>query len=242
MYELTHSQDDDKLFYYMDRDDVERHGLIGYLKADFIINGRELYAKWVDCQKHLRTPAFKNEYDSVINSLRNDGTETPLASRRDLGAFCAFGSGKELSLRRNRYKIQTVDFSYYFRFLTYPGDYDVYCFTFDNRWLLPELAGQHSLPDICYSTLPTSGELILIKPNETGYYPSDMSTPDPAANRKIADVKNNKLGVTRAQEEAMLAGSMFGWDTPAAKPWRYDLDGSPRPYSHKEREFEKFER
>jgi hypothetical protein len=26
----------------------------------------------------------------------------------------------------------------------------------------------------------------------------------------------------------MLAGSLFGVNTPGAKPWRYDMDGKPR--------------
>jgi hypothetical protein len=47
-------------------------------------------------------------------------------------------------------------------------------------------------------------------------------------NRQIAAAKNALLGVTRAQEEAMLAGSIYGWDTPAAKPWNYDQYGKPR--------------
>ena len=63
---------------------------------------------------------------------------------------------------------------------------------------------------------------------EKGYYPQGQSTADPVMNRQIATAKNALLGVTRAQEEAMLAGSMFGFDKPAAKPWNYDMKGKPR--------------
>ena len=38
---------------------------------------------------------------------------------------------------------------------------------------------------------------------------------------------NAKLGVSRAQEEAMKAGSMFGFQVPAADPRNYDADGKP---------------
>jgi len=33
-----------------------------------------------------------------------------------------------------------------------------------------------------------------------------------AENREFANDRNIKMGVTKAQEQAMLGGSMFGWD------------------------------
>ena len=80
----------------------------------------------------------------------------------------------------------------------------------------PKLA--EGLPELCFSTLPGTGELICIKRGESGYYPSDWNTPDRAQNRQIADEQNRRLGVTPAQEEAMLCGSMHGWTVPGADP------------------------
>lgn len=90
----------------------------------------------------------------------------------------------------------------------------------------PKLA--EGLPELCFSVLPGEGKLICIKHGEKGYYPSDWETGDPVKNRELADFNNEKLGVSKAQEEAMRTGSMAGWDCPGADPAQYEEYGQPR--------------
>lgn len=81
-----------------------------------------------------------------------------------------------------------------------------------------------SLPDQCFSFLESTGEIIRIDKGERGYTPTgkfaENTTP-----REGVDALNKANGVTRAQEAAMVAGSMFGWDKPTADPARYGNDG-----------------
>jgi len=228
MYKLLPAeQAGEGLFFRMDIESEERHGSIGYMRMDFAKSGREFHASWFDNQSYLKTPDFKHEFDNIINALRDDGEKPPFANRDNLAAFCATNPGKEITGRGWGYMVQTLNYSYYFRCLPRPGDYDVYCFPYDNRYLLPELAGQHEMPEFCYSTLPDNGTVIIIKYGESGYYPCDYTTNNRQKNRETADLVNERLEVTKAQEKAMMTGSIFGWTVPGAKPWNYDQNGNP---------------
>ena len=82
-----------------------------------------------------------------------------------------------------------------------------------------------SLPESCFSTLGATGELIVITKGEKGYSPTDVYPQNTSP--KGAAALNAANGVTKAQEAAMVAGSMFGWETPAANPKNYDALGQP---------------
>jgi hypothetical protein len=84
-----------------------------------------------------------------------------------------------------------------------------------------------SLPDKCYSVLPSGDEIIIVKKGESGYYHTGKYGHDRAEAQCIVDECNQSGGVTKAQEAAMLAGSMFGWAVPAADPKNYDAQGQP---------------
>ena len=87
------------------------------------------------------------------------------------------------------------------------------------------------LPEVCLSTMPGTGELIVLKRGETGYYRSEWNTGDAERNRQIADDHNRARGLSPAQVEAMRVGSMFGFATPGADPQRYlDLATKERTY------------
>ena len=67
------------------------------------------------------------------------------------------------------------------------------------------------LPVSCYVKIPT-GIIAQVTRGEMGYFPY-------AALEEETKIEINKnLKITKYQEEAMLHGSMFGWDTLAASP------------------------
>lgn len=80
---------------------------------------------------------------------------------------------------------------------------------------------RNELPETCFATLPGTGDLIILKRGETGYYPSEWDTGDRTKNREIADYQNYGHGIIPAQVQAMMVGSMYGFHVPGADPQIY---------------------
>lgn len=77
------------------------------------------------------------------------------------------------------------------------------------------------LPEMCYSVSQMTGELIMLRNGESGYWQCKYGNEDEKNNRVVADHLNELLGVSKAQVLAMEFGSMFGWDKPGADPSVY---------------------
>ena len=95
-----------------------------------------------------------------------------------------------------------------------------------------------SLPKECYVFVQTSNKVGIVKRGEQGFYPTDIIGGKPSETKALVEESNHKLGVTKAQAEAMKCGSMFGWETPAADPKNYDHNGNPIK-EKKNREYER---
>ena len=81
-----------------------------------------------------------------------------------------------------------------------------------------------SLPEKCFSYLESTGEMVIIHRGQSGYTPTDNYCEN-ATPKEVARKLNEAMGITPAQEEAMVAGSMFGWAVPGADPKNYDAEG-----------------
>jgi hypothetical protein len=77
-------------------------------------------------------------------------------------------------------------------------------------------ANMAKLPEMCWTTVPSSNEVVIVKRGEIGYFPQREDVLHYEAH--MVDALNERLGVTKEQELAMKSGSMFGWDIPGADP------------------------
>lgn len=273
-------------------------GLIGHLRADMDSDGNGFFSSWEDFRKELKTDEFKDEFDKVINSLREEGDI--LYNRKSLAKYCYSSPQAKMNNEQDYYgvRVDTQKYAYLCRLNPNKGEYNLYCYCYIKDWLdkhirsaekgirfiTPEykekfrisdgekiritfsdgevkdrvcryiddshvevgddlyhicefaermeqcgatfIPLRSDLPEVCYSILPSTGDVIIIKHGESGYYRCEYSTEDKAFNREFANDRNANLGVSKAQVEAMLAGSMYGWDVPAADPKSYDVNGT----------------
>lgn len=110
-------------------------GLIGYLRADMGTDGNGFFSSWNDWNQELKTDAFKQEFDDMINSLREEGDI--LHSREALAKYCDSNPQSKMTGQRSSYgvRIDTEQYTYLLRLYPYQGDYNLYCYCYVRDWL-----------------------------------------------------------------------------------------------------------
>lgn len=85
------------------------------------------------------------------------------------------------------------------------------------------LTGPQILPEMCFIFLADAEPgcyVRAVRRGESGNYATTYDVADPEKAKGLVVLMNRKLGVSHVQAECMLAGSMFGWDSPGADPVR----------------------
>ena len=76
-------------------------GLIGYLRADMDNSGKVFFSSWNGFRDSLKSEDFKQEFEEVLNELREDGNL--LHDRNTLGRYCHRTPDSSFHNDRNEY-------------------------------------------------------------------------------------------------------------------------------------------
>ena len=150
-YEIKPVHGDEANLFYANAGKEAERGCIGYLRADFGGNGKEFWTTWNDQCKDLKTQAFKDELNEVIDHLRERGNM--LDGYAGLSKFCFENRDAKLGAghRDDSYgfRIDTDSHSYFLRGILARGDYNLYCFTYQRDKLEQYLAQsrQEQMPE-----------------------------------------------------------------------------------------------
>lgn len=114
-------------------------GCIGHLRADMDTDGEGFFSSWDDYRKDLKTQEFKDEFDTVINELREKGSL--LSSRAALSKYCYSHSeasyGRDILGNEREYgvRVNTDKYAYLMRLNPNKGEYNLYCYCYRRDWL-----------------------------------------------------------------------------------------------------------
>ena len=134
-FNLISRQNNDSPLFYTDKDSPAEKACVGHLRGDFGRQGREFWTTWFDNHTELSTPAFKSEFQIVIDGLRNAGI---LKSYDDMCQYCREHPEARLEDKwRNSYgfKLDGKQHDYFIRCNLVQGDYQLYVYAYQRELL-----------------------------------------------------------------------------------------------------------
>ncbi len=126
---------EDKYTYSQSSQISGQTGLIGYLRADMDTDGNSFFSTWNGWNDKLKTQEFKDEFDEVINSLREEGDI--LHNRKSLAGYCYSNPQARMNGYMEYYgvRVDTEKYSYMMRLCPERGEYNLYCYCYVKDWL-----------------------------------------------------------------------------------------------------------
>ncbi|MCR4431589.1 MAG: DUF4314 domain-containing protein [Tepidanaerobacteraceae bacterium] len=122
------------LFFSSNSDDDIQRGCIGHFRCDFGHKGKEFWHTWFDHLAELITPAFKEDFQTVIDELRRCG---PLENLNAMAKWCHDHEDARFTDQycSNSYgfKLETEAYSYYIRCFPQQGNYNAYIYCYDRQ-------------------------------------------------------------------------------------------------------------
>ena len=92
-------------------------GLIGHLRADMDSDGNGFFSSWEDYRKELKSDEFKDEFDKVINSLREEGDI--LYNCKSLAKYCYSSPQAKMNNEQDYYGVRVDTQKYAFGYNPY---------------------------------------------------------------------------------------------------------------------------
>ena len=129
------TEEEDKYTFRQSSQISGQTGLIGYLRADFGRDGNEFYSSWEDWNSNLKSPDFKQEFDKVVNCLREEGDI--LSGRAAMSRYCNETPQSKMTKEPYFYgvRVDTDKYAYLLRMNPNKGDYNLYCYCYVKEWL-----------------------------------------------------------------------------------------------------------
>lgn len=134
----------ERLYSYRQSQQIKDNtGCIGYLRVDMDRDGKGFWTAWENECLDRKTTAFKDEFNEVIETLRNDERFGGiLKTRLAMYNYCydhpeaQFDDGRVYGFR-----VDSEKYAYLLRLTPYPHEYNAYCFCYEREPLDRHLKG-----------------------------------------------------------------------------------------------------
>lgn len=145
--ELRPATEAERVFSYtLEKENGADAECIGHLRGDFGSGGESFHSTWFDTHTEQKTPAFREEFDAVVNNLRFhvafDGILMSRESARKYGYAHPDSIMEGNYTTEFAFRVDTKERAYILRVNPNKGDYNFYMYAYEKKLLEPRVQAE----------------------------------------------------------------------------------------------------